>query len=582
MAQATDRPNILWITSEDNGPELGCYGDSLAVSPNIDRLARDGLRYLHCWSNAPVCAPARTTIITGMYASSFGASFMRCRAQRIPETMLLPELLRDAGYYCTNNVKEDYNFAYAQSPWNQSSRTAHWRNRSANTPFFSVFNLTTTHESQIRIRPHQLRTDPSRIQVPPYHPDLPEVRRDWAQYYDKIEEMDQQVGEILAQLDSDGLRESTIIFYYGDHGSGMPRSKRWLYQSGLHVPMIVSIPAKWRHLAGPEYVPGGTSERLISFVDLAPTVLRLAGAPLPNYLQGQPFLGHDLGESPKYVFGFRDRMDERIDMSRSIRSHRFLYIRNFMPYRPQGAFLSYMFETPTSQVWKDAFDQGQLNSMQSSFWKTKPVEELYDLENDPYQIHNLADQPPFQETKDTMAAALKQWMIDHRDHGVIPESIIQSGDHLRGNLREMIDAAWASDEVEDWPALIHSSNPVARYWGMQKRLAFAVRDPRQGPSLAEKSRPLLEDTAPEVRIVAAELMARFDEGIHRGEATEALMKLSDLRQHGLLVALAALNALANFESPWPEVRTLPNEDTSLDKVYDDYIKRLQDYLGTAK
>lgn len=240
------RPNILWITSEDNGPQLGCYGDRFATSPHIDALAAKGMRFNQCWSNAPVCT-ARTTIITGMYATSFGASNMRSRGTRKPNTLLLPELLRAEGYYCSNNVKEDYNFNATTKPWNASSNKAHWRNRPNQSPFFSVFNFTTTHESQIRTRPHNAKKDPQKVPIPPYHPDLPEVRQDWAQYYDKIEEMDGQVGKVLQELEADGLSDSTIVFYFGDHGSGMPRSKRWLYQSGLHVPMIVFVPEKLRH-----------------------------------------------------------------------------------------------------------------------------------------------------------------------------------------------------------------------------------------------------------------------------------------------------------------------------------------------
>ena len=232
------QPNILWITSEDNGPQLGCYGDDYANTPNIDRLAEQSLRYHRCWSNAPVCAPARTTIISGMYATSLGGHHMRSGVRVPPSFDTYPDILRKAGYYCTNNSKKDYNFAAEDGGWNDSGRKAHWRNRpEKDTPFFSIFNFTVSHESKIRTRPHQLKHDPAKAPLPAYHPDTAEVRHDWAQYYDKMTEMDQQVGEILAELEADGLNESTIIFYYGDHGSGMPRSKRWPFDSGLRVPL---------------------------------------------------------------------------------------------------------------------------------------------------------------------------------------------------------------------------------------------------------------------------------------------------------------------------------------------------------
>ena len=286
------RPNILWITSEDNGPHLGCYGDTFATTPNLDRLAAKGMIYLTAWSNAPVCAPARTTIITGMYPSSTGSEHMRSMI-RLPDGMkMFPQFLREAGYYCTNNSKEDYNLEKPGQVWDQSSMSAHWRNRQAGQPFFAVFNFMETHESQIRRRPHQPVHDPAKVRVPAYHPDTPEVRQDWAQYYDKMTEMDGRAGQILALLEQDGLEQDTIVFYYGDHGPGMPRNKRWPFNCGLRVPLVVYVPEKFRHLAPPEYRPGGQSKRLVAFVDLAPTVLSLAGIKAPEYMQGHAFMGH--------------------------------------------------------------------------------------------------------------------------------------------------------------------------------------------------------------------------------------------------------------------------------------------------
>ncbi|MBL8856232.1 MAG: sulfatase-like hydrolase/transferase, partial [Planctomycetaceae bacterium] len=232
MATEPDRPNILWITSEDNGPELGCYGDAVASTPHLDRLAAAGMRYQHCWSNAPVCAPARTTIVSGMYPTTTGSQHMRSNVECSAEVEFFPRLLRRAGYYCCNRSKEDYNLRQSPGLWDDSSPRAHWRHREPNQPFFAVVNFTTTHESQIRSRPHQPGLDPQQVSLPPFHPDLPAIRQDWAQYYDKIAAMDQQVGDLLAELERDGLRDDTIIFYFGDHGTGMPRGKRWLYETG--------------------------------------------------------------------------------------------------------------------------------------------------------------------------------------------------------------------------------------------------------------------------------------------------------------------------------------------------------------
>ena len=295
-----DRPNILWITCEDISPNLGCFGDLYAVTPNLDRLATEGVRYTNAFAVIGVCAPARSTLITGMYAPSLGTHPMRCRGTLPDYVRCFPEYLRDAGYYCTNNVKTDYNFATPESAWDESSRQAHWRKRRAGQPFFSVFNFTSCHESQIRLPEEKYaertadftsrqRHDPALATIPPYHPDTPEVRRDWARYADMITYMDREVGALLAELDADGLADDTIVIFFSDHGAGMPRSKRWLYDSSLRVPMIVRFPKKYQHLAPGE--PGAITDRLVSFVDFAPTVLSLAGVLIADHMQGEPFLG---------------------------------------------------------------------------------------------------------------------------------------------------------------------------------------------------------------------------------------------------------------------------------------------------
>ncbi len=323
-AEAAPRPNILWITSEDNGPHIGAYGDRFADTPNIDRIASRGMIYVNAWSTAPVCAPARTTIISGLYPPSTGAEHMRS-STRLPASMkMYPQYLREAGYYCTNNSKEDYNLEKPGEVWDESSRKGHWRNRKPGQPFFAIFNFTTSHESQIRKRPHTPVHDPAKVRVPAYHPDTPEVRRDWAQYYDKITEMDAQVGRVLGELEQDGLEQDTIIFYYGDHGSGMPRSKRWPYNSGLNVPMIVSVPEKFKELAPKGYVRGGKSDRLVGFIDLAPTLLSIVGIQPPDSMQGHAFLGKYEAPEQPYGYGFRGRMDERYDMLRVVRDKRYI------------------------------------------------------------------------------------------------------------------------------------------------------------------------------------------------------------------------------------------------------------------
>ncbi|MEW4561642.1 sulfatase-like hydrolase/transferase [Bremerella sp. JC770] len=553
---AADLPNILWITSEDNGPELGCYGDKYADSPNIDSIAAKGMKYKRAWSNAPVCAPARTTIISGIYPPALGAEHMRSQTV-LPKGMhMFPHYLHAAGYYCTNNSKEDYNLAKDALVWNESNGKAHWRHRKEGQPFFAVFNFTTSHESQLRKRPHTPVHDPAGVRVPAYHPDTPEVRRDWAQYYDKITEMDKQVGKVLAQLKEDGLEEDTIIFYYGDHGSGMPRSKRWPYDSGLHVPMIVHVPEKFKHLAPKEYEVGGTSERLVSFVDLAPTVLSLAGIEPKEWMQGHAFMGQYETKPPKYMFGFRGRMDERYDMVRSATDGRFIYIRNYMPHKIYGQHIDYMFQTPTTQVWKKMYDAGELNEAQSHFWEEKPAEELYDLENDPDEVNNLADDPRYAEQKKGLSQAVYQWQSVIRDIGFMPEDEIHahskdsspyeighSGrDYPIGQVMGVAILASKRDPklLPSLTTQLSSRESTIRYWA-----ALAIL--MQKETAVEQARPqlraALNDDSPSVRCIAAEALGCYGNEEDVKLALETLGQLADPTQNGVYVSMLALNSI---------------------------------------
>ena len=562
LAGADERPNVLWITSEDNGPELGCYGDSYAVTPNIDALAARSLRYHRCWSNAPVCAPARTTIISGMYAPSLGGHHMRSGVTLPPGMKLYPQLLREAGYYCTNNSKTDYNFASQDAGWHQSDRQAHWRGRpNEETPFFAIFNFTTSHESQIRTRPHTLQHDPAKAPLPAYHPDTPEVRHDWAQYYDKVTAMDVQVGEVLAELEQDGLSESTIIFYYGDHGSGMPRSKRWPFDSGLRVPLIVYFPEKFRHLAPADYEPGTESARLTAFVDLAPTVLSLVGVEPPENMQGAAFAGPHEAASKSYLFGYRGRMDERIDMVRSCTDGRYLYMRHFYPDRPYLKHVEYMFQTPTTRVWKELFDAGKLNEAQAKFWQPKPVEELFDLQSDPDEVVNIAGRPEHAERVAAMRQVLQDWMIETADVGLLPEDEM----HRRAGNRSPRELGLRSDfpaarltrlafdalDVEsdltpgDLIELTRDGDSGLRYWavrGLDRRL----RSERAGAGTAEIVQVLagaMNDESPSVCVAACDALLTSGEESHRAAATSRLLELANVESHGHFAAVAALNVL---------------------------------------
>jgi len=424
-AATPQQPNILWITCEDICPDLGCYGDTYARTPNLDALARQGVRYANAFSVSGVCAPSRSALITGMYPTTIGSLHMRSKVVPPAFVKCFTEYLRAAGYYCTNNVKTDYNFDAPITAWDECSRKAHWRNRAPGQPFFAVFNIITTHESQIRCTGEQFaehmarvkpedRHEPAKAVLPPYYPDTPIVRNDWARYYDLITAMDLQAAGLLKQLADDGLADNTIVFFYGDNGRGLPRGKRWVYDSGIHVPLIVRFPDGRN--------AGTVREDLVSFLDFGPTVLSLAGVKVPEHMQGRPFLGDQKTPPRDYVFAARDRMDETYDIIRAVRDKRYKYIRNFKACRPYAQYIDYMEKMPTMQEMRRLNKEGKLVGPQKLFFlPEKPQEELYDLKADPYEVRNLTDSPGLREVLERMRGVLDKWMKDTHDLGLIPE-----------------------------------------------------------------------------------------------------------------------------------------------------------------
>ncbi len=590
-APAAERPNVLWITCEDIGPHLGCYGDAYSTSPNLDKLAGKGLRYRVAWSNAPVCAPARSTLISGMYGPSNGSEHMRSLVPMPQGARMYPQSLREAGYYCTNNVKEDYNLQKPGKVWDESSARAHYKNRKPGQPFFAIFNIVVSHESQIRVRPHQLVHDPAKARVPAYHPDTPEVRHDWAQYYDKITQMDQQAGKRLQELEDSGLAKDTIIFFYGDHGSGMPRNKRMACNSGLLVPFIVSFPEKWKHLAPPEYRAGDSTDRLISFVDVAPSLLSLAGIKPPQHMQGEPFLGKFITEPRKYLYGYRGRMDERIDLVRSVRDERYVYVRNFMPHLPHGQHVGYMFETPTTRVWKQLFDQGKLNDAQAAFWKRRAPEELYDLQSDPDEVKNLAGSPDHQEVLKRMRQELIAHTVRIHDVGLLPEDEMhrraQAGspyDYARDLKAYPLDRILAAaelasqrkpDALEMLRQLSSDSDSAVRYWAA---MGLLMRGPEAVAKRQDDLLRLLEDPAPCVRVAAAEALGRFAEEAPRKKALAVLLEHANPEKHGAYIAVQALNAIDNIGDQARDLVAaldkLPAKDPRAPARANEYVPRL--------
>ena len=554
------RPNILWLTAEDISPNLGCYGDAYAATPVLDRFAREGVRYANCFGIIGVCAPNRSCLITGVYPWRLGSQGMRSLTRLPPEVVCFSELLRRGGYYCVNNAKTDYNFAVPPDAWDECSRTAHWRNRPAGKPFFAIFNHEASHESQIRAAPAarakrraalapEQRRDPAKAPVPPYHPDTPEVRADWAQYYENISTMDAQVGEKLRELEAAGLAEDTIVFFFGDNGAGMPGVKKWVWEDGLHVPLIVRFPAKWRSFA--PGAPGTATDRLVSFVDFAPTVLSLAGAEIPAAMQGVPFLGPKAGAPREFVFAGRDRMAERFDCVRVVRDGRFQYLRNFMPHLSWSQFISYTEEMPTMQVWRRLAGEGRLTGPSARYFEPgKPSEELYDCVADPRQVRNLAADPAHRATLERMRARCEAWMAETRDLGLLPESEMElraaastpwaiATDPAKNPLSGLLEAARLANSrdpvnVPALRALLSGDDPALRWWGAVGLGHLGAGAAAAAPDL----RKALGDASWEVRLAAADALRAM------GRPEEAIPVFREaLRHESALVRLGALNGI---------------------------------------
>jgi N-sulfoglucosamine sulfohydrolase len=453
--QPQKRPNILWISTEDMSPHLGCYGDQVARTPNIDRLASQGARFTNVFTTAAISAPVRSGIITGMYATSIGCMHMRTTSYRrsvdnpLEFTAVPPhyvkaftEYMRTAGYYCTNNNKTDYQFSKDPVPasiWDECSKKAHYKNRpDKNQPFFAVFNWVGTHESQ-NWDISNVKTDPKTVKVPPYYPDNEIIRQNIAKMYDNISQLDSVVGVLLAELEKEGELDNTIIFFWGDHGDGLPRAKRWLYDSGLNIPLIIKYTGKLK--------PGSIDDRLISSIDFGPTVLSLAGVPVPAHMQGIPFLGDQLGKPRDAVFAARDRVDESYDMIRSVRTNRFLYIRNYYPNEPFTIWVPYLSNMPIYKEMLRLDTEGKLTGAQKSWMAhSRPPEELYEVKSDPFQLKNLANDPKYKSVIEDLRKRHKQWTLETGDMG-----------HM--NEPEMVEQMWPGGKqpVTDIPYFIINS-----------------------------------------------------------------------------------------------------------------------------
>jgi uncharacterized sulfatase len=619
----TERPNILWLTWEDIGPHLGCCGDPYSTTPNFDRLARRGCVYTNAWASAPVCAPARTAIITGVCPTSSGAEHMRSMSPMPRGWKMFPGYLRDAGYYCTNNGKEDYNLEKPAGTWDVSAEAAgpggaagrgpnpmllpanpangHWRNRRPGQPFFAVFNDMTTHESQVfrSAANRNLVHDPAKAWLAAFQPDTPEMRRDWAQYHDLLALEDARHQARLDELEQDGLTGDTVIVVTSDHGCGVARYKRMPYDSGLHVPMIVVFPEKYRHLAPEDYIPGGRSDRLIGTIDLAPTMLSLAGIRPPDFYHGKAFAGQFAAPPRPYLHGMRGRMDERYDLMRSTRDKRYVYIRNYNPHKIYGQHVEYAWTLPSTPVWERLYKEGKLKPPQTYFWETKPPEELYDLEADRSETKNLAPSAAHKATLERFRKAHREYELEVKDVGLLPEGEMHARaegttpyemghDPKKFPIDRILSAADLASSgqtgvTSQLERAMADADCGVRYWGVMGVLIRGAAEVRKSQTSLRK---VLSDDSPHVRIAAAEALGRYGSDEDLQAALDLLIRLADSEKNNSYIAIHALNAidaLGKKAAPLKEqIAALPTVDPkSPARVNTEYTVKLVNWLKTA-
>ena len=601
---AQEKPNIVWIVSEDNSPFIGCYGDTLAKTPNIDRLAEDGILFENAFANAPVCAPSRSTIITGMYPVTLGSQHMRSSVNVPKKVIFFPQYLRKAGYFTTLRIKRDYNIPKQDGTWDIDN---FWFTKDALTgkkkgqPFFLFYNTWMTHESKLHSEGDKELVDyfkntfkekdnidslvnqfndydPENINIPPYQPDIPEIRDDWALYYKAIEMMDYEVGSILDFLKENNLIDNTIIIYSSDHGGVLGRSKRFDYESGLRVPMILWVPEKYKHLI--KSFPSGYTDRIVSFVDMAPTILSIAGIKTPENMQGKAFAGEYAQKEDSISYGFRGRMDETYDMVRTIRTMKYRYIRNYMPYRPNGQHINYLWKAKSILAWEKYYKAGKCNDLQRAFFEDRPPEELYDITYDAGNVYNLAGNIKYEKILKELREINRIYVRKNFDTGFIPEgelwdkankgvipykSIIDQNKDEWLAAVETADKATLNPQIKDIKQMLNSQYPSVRFWGASGCILLNNKAKELSPELTK----LLNDPSGDVVANAAEALYLMGQ---KDKAINALLTV--LSSNNVYIRLRVLNCIANRNiSDKRILHKVKEMDTS-----NEYIKDICNYI----
>ena len=597
-SRGADRPNFVWLISEDNSKHyLKLFDEHGAETPHIEALARHGLAFVNAFSNAPVCSVARTTLMTCCYGPRIGTQFHRREVTvPLPDGLrMFPAYLRDAGYYTTNKQKKDYNAIEGPAVWDESSKRASWRKRAAGQPFFHMQSFGTTHESSLHFSRQQMKTqrtetDPQTVFVPPYHPDTPTFRYTYARYHDRIREVDKQIGSVVAQLEEDGLLEDTFIFYFGDHGGVLPGSKGYANDRGLHVPLVIRVPDKWKHL-----LRSAANQRIkyfVSFIDFGPTVLNLAGIDVPPQMDGRPFLGRGAPAAdsllPDETFGYADRFDEKYDLVRMLRKGKYEYIRSYQPFNFDGLQNNYRYRMLAYREWRDLYHAGKLTGLQREFFEARPPEALYDLERDPHETKNLASDPAHAEVLADMRSRLANKVKSLPDLSFYPESYLVAkaftnptkfGRQHKAAISELVNVADLS--LLPFPQArtgiakaLHSSDPWERYWGLIDCSRFG----RAAAEFVDVAKQLADDDDETlVRVRAAEFLGLIQAADPRPTIMAALAKTDSGVEANLILNTVVL--LRDGKPGYDFKITKASFKPSVWKAQ--YVQRRMEYLGGA-
>ena len=564
------KPNILWIVTEDNSLHyMNLYTKGGAEMPNVSSLASEGVVFNNAFSNAPVCSVARSTIITGVYSPRIGTQYhRRMSLVKLPDDVKpLPVYLKEAGYYTSNNSKEDYNFIKDGEIWDESSGKASYKNRKKDQPFFHVQNFHNTHEGQLHFDQEHLENalktnNLDSIKPFPYHPDTPTFRYTQSLYHNHHKDVDKEIRKFIKKLEDENLLDNTIIFYYADHGGVLPRSKGYIYESGLNVPLVVRVPEKFKKLS--PFKAGSRTSTFVEFVDLVPTVLSIAGIEIPRSVNGKPFLGKKLKKSKlekqNTTFGYADRFDEKYDLVRSVRVGKYKYIRNYQPFNVDGLYNFYRYKMLAYKEWYKLFQEGKLNDVQSQFFKPRAPEALYNIDEDPHEIKNLAKDKNYIEILLDLRRKLNDHLVSINDLSFIPEphllengldDIVSYSEKNKDLISRLIkisdlslnDYKQVSSKIQD---ALNDINPWVRYWGLIVSSSFAskaLENKKQINSIFENDPENL------VRMRAAEFMLLNNLEISDSKINSLLKKSNFEAETNLM-----LNTLANIKTSNPNYK----------------------------